>query len=107
MGLRSAGILTLGIAVGILAVIGFQAVQALGWNMNGTMGSVMRQMMGPRGMAEMMTQAMGDPQSMRSMAAACAQSMKDPAVVRSMQDAMDDPKMRHMMEQMLEIMRRR
>jgi len=49
---------------------------------------------------------MHDPKFMVSMASACAQAMKDPAVLRSMQEAMDNPEMRQMMQQMLEMMKR-
>ena len=106
--MRSAGMLVLGIVIGILIVFGgLQVAQTFGQGMRGPMGSMMGQMMGPQGMAEMMGQMMRDPRFMRSMAAACAQSMKDPTVLRNMKEAMDDPQMRQMMEQMYDMMRRR
>ncbi len=106
--LRSAGFLVLGIVLGILTVFGgLQVAQAFGQGMRGPIASMMGQMMGPQGTAEMMGQMMRDPRFMQSMAAACAQNMKDPAVLQSMRDAMDDPQMRRMMEQMYDMMRRR
>jgi len=67
---------------------------------------MMAQMMGSQGMADMVAQMMHNPKFMQSMASACAQAMKDPAVLRSMQEAMDNPEMRQMMQQMLEMMKR-
>lgn len=106
--MRSAGVLVLGIVIGILIVSGgLKVAQAFGRGMGGPMGSMRGQMMGPQGMAEMMGQMMRDPRSMQSMPAACAQSMKDSAVLQSMRAAMDDPQMRLMMEQMYDMKRGR
>jgi len=95
-----------GVVIGVVLVLGFLALtRASGQGMSGRMGSMMMQMMRPQAMAEMMGQAMHDPQTMQAMAAACATAMKDPAVLRSMQAAMDNPQMREMMQQMLELTR--
>ncbi len=95
-----------GVVIGVVLVLGFLALtHAFGQSMSGPMGSMMMQMMGPQAMAEMMGQAIRDPQTMRAMASACVTAMKDPAVLRSMQAAMDNPQMREMMQQMLELMR--
>jgi hypothetical protein len=48
---------------------------------------------------------MHDPHAMRAIASACVTAMKDPAVQRSMKEVMDNPQMREMMQQMLELMR--
>jgi hypothetical protein len=97
-----------GIVLGILFIVGWlQLARAVGQGMTGPMGSMMGQMMGPQSMADMMTQMMHDPKFIGSMASACAEAMKDPGVLRSMQDAMDNPEVRQLMEQMLDIMQRR
>lgn len=106
--MRSAWMILAGIVLGILLVVGWlQLARAFGQGMTGPMGSMMGQMMGPQSMADMMAQMMHDPKFMESMASACAEAMKDPAVLRSMQQAMDNPEMRQLMEQMLNIMQRR
>ncbi|SRR5713226_3119229 len=106
--MRSGTSLVVGIVLGAAIVLTlFSLPRAFGQGMTGPMGSMMGQMMGPQAMGTMMGQMMQDPELMRSMAAACAQAMKDPEVLRNMQDAMDDPQMRQMMEQMLNMMRRR
>lgn len=95
-----------GVVIGFVLVLGFLGLtRAFGQNTSGPMGSMMMQMMGPKAMAEMMGQAMHDPQMMQAMASACVTAMKDPAVLRSMQAAMDNPQMRELMQQMLELMR--
>ncbi len=105
--MRSALILVAGVVLGILLLVGWlQLAQVYGQPMTGPMGSMMMQMMGPQAMAEMMGQMMRDPEAMRAMAAACANAMKDPIVLRVMQETMDDPRMRQMMEQMLQMMGR-
>lgn len=103
--MRPRWMLLVGIALGILLIVGWlQLTRVFGQGMTGPMGSMIGQMMGPQGMADMMAQMMHDPKFMESMASACAQAMKDPAVLRSMQEAMDNPEMRKMIEQMLGIM---
>ena len=105
--MRSAWLFAAGVVLGILLIIGgVQLARAFGGGMTGPMSPMMAQMMGPQGMADMMAQMMHDPKFMESMASACAQAMKDPAVLRSMQEAMDNPEMRQMMQQMLEMMKR-
>src|SRR2546425_1711830 len=104
--MRSAWVFAAGVVLGILLIIGgVQLARAFGGGMTGPM-SPMARMMGPQGMADMMAQMMHDPKFMEPMASACAQAMKDPAVLRSMQEAMDNPEMRQMMQQMLDMMQR-
>jgi NAD dependent epimerase/dehydratase family enzyme len=105
MPMRAIWIVT-GVVIGVVLVLGSLALtRAFGQGMSGGMGSMMMQMMGPQAMTEMMGQVMHDPQTMGAMASACATAMKDPAVLRSMQAAMDNPQMRGIMQQMLELMR--
>ncbi len=106
--MRSVGMLVAGIVLGVLLILGwFQLSRTFGQGVTGPMGTMMGQMMGPQNMAGMMAQMMHDQRFMESMASACAQSMKDPAVLRSMREAMDNPQMRQLMEQMLNMMERR
>ncbi len=106
--MRSVQVFAAGVVVGILLIIGsVQLARAFGGGMPGPMSRVTAEMMGPRGMADLMAQMMHDPKFMESMASACAQSMKDPEVLRNMQEAMDNAEMRQMMQKMLEMMQRR
>ena len=105
--MRSAWVFLAGMVLGILLIIGWvQLARAFGQSMTGPMGPVMAQMMGPQSMADMMAQMMHDPKFMGAMESVCAQAMKDPTVLRSMQQAMDNPEMRQLMEQILNSMQR-
>ncbi len=105
---RSGWMLLIGVVLGILLVLGWvQLARAVGQGTTGPIGSMMGQMMGPQNMGMMMGQMMHDPKFMQSMATACAQAMKDPSILRSMQEAMENPQMRQMMQQMLKMMQGR
>jgi hypothetical protein len=77
--MRSAGILLIGIALGMILVAGwFGLSRVYGQPMMGPTGGMMMQMMGTQTMAEMKAEMMRDPQAMGTMAAACAQAMNNP-----------------------------
>src|SRR2546425_4831269 len=104
--MRSAWVFAAGVVLGILLIIGgVQLARAFGGGMTGPMSPMMAQMMGHQGMADMLAQMMHDPKFVESMASACAQPLQDPAVLRRMQEAMDNPEVRQVTQQLVEIMK--